>query len=181
VADALGVPARTSLGMVPDQNRLSQRNAVGEGRDGGARPFRVVQAFPLIVLEALGPLAGAIQEARVFIANLVAQVEQQILTRGCPARCHEEILLRRPGNPAAFTRAYSSAESRVAAYTRSLLSSGEYVAVREALTVITTLLFVVVRRRRRPFTRKGARPVPATNSTGGGLAPPRDGATPSGR
>jgi hypothetical protein len=91
--DLLGVPP---LRVVADQDRLAEGDTVGDGIDRGLGPvgFR----FPLVAVlfEPLGPLLG---QACIFVVDLAAEFEEQILPLRRPHGRYKEFLFRRPLEP----------------------------------------------------------------------------------
>ncbi len=92
VLNALGVLAGVPFRMVPDKNRLTQGDVIRDVVNRGPRLVRVPFAFVAIVLEALGAFLGAIDKAAIFVANLVAKLDQQIFPRWRPRGSNEKLL-----------------------------------------------------------------------------------------
>src|SRR5665213_992156 len=82
--------------MVTDQDRLAQRDLIGDRIDDGPCEMRVLGALVAVVFEPLGTLFGTADQGRVFVSDFAAQLNQQVFAGGSPGRGHEQLLFRCP-------------------------------------------------------------------------------------
>ena len=56
----------------------------------GDRPVGIIGSLVAVIIESLGPLLRTVNQRRVFVANLAAQLNEQVFTGRCPGRGHEQ-------------------------------------------------------------------------------------------
>src|SRR5262249_22636635 len=89
VFDPLGVLAGVFLGMMAYKDRLPQRDPVGDGVHGGAGSLGLGATLVAVLLEALGPVLGAVDQGSILVVNLPAQLAGEVFTLRRPGRSDE--------------------------------------------------------------------------------------------
>ena len=97
--DLLRVFPGVAFGMVADQDRLTQRDTVGDAFDRRPGPVRVLFPLLAVLLEPLGPLLGPFGQAGILVVDLAAQLQEQVFPVRRPGRGDEEFLFRCPDKP----------------------------------------------------------------------------------
>jgi hypothetical protein len=103
VLDPLGVLARVALGMVADQNRLTEGDAVGDPSRLCGGPLGLESPLVAVDVETVGAIFGAVDQAGVVVvSDLAGQFDAQVGTRGRRHRRDELVLFRRPRETGGF-------------------------------------------------------------------------------
>src|SRR5262245_45920216 len=89
VLDLLRVLSGVFLGVVAHQDGLAKGYTVRDSLHSGLGTVGVIGTLIAVVLEPLGSLCGAVNQARVFVADLAAQLNKQVLAGGRPSWGHE--------------------------------------------------------------------------------------------
>ena len=94
--DTLGILARPAFAVMANQDGLAQGDAGCNGLHAAARCVGLLAALLAVVLEALGPLAGALHQGAIFIPNFAAPLQHQVGPARCPHGSDKKLLARRP-------------------------------------------------------------------------------------